>query len=291
MTARSTILRLGKCTVCVSSADEDLLFSLEKLFVPGGGAAETSMRQSVAALDLDNPQIAFAACPGAAPHEPVGLDKLTAPVQMDLPLAVLLVTELAFRHHGDCLWIDAAVLVSPTKSSVLLAGASMSGKTTLSTALVALRNWKIVSEDISFLDLSTGEVVSFICPLSLRQGTKERLMKVGVRGGLDIPLLSDEWLFNREMFYGAALKLPITYSLLLRQVDPESPGPVSLRELMASQMLQSLLPISNAVRLPQSMPALSGVLSASSNYLLEGGNIADRVQAVESLAGTGCDVS
>lgn len=292
MTLQSQAFLLGKCTVVVSSGDSALLASLSRLFASTPLAGAARQGGVVVELDLDNPQKAFAATEPEANRAGSGLLSGAQPVS-DLSLAIALITELAFRQHGDCLWIDAAALVSPCGQAVMLAGASMSGKTTLSTALSLFCGWKIVSEDICLLDFSSSSSLSlsvwpFVAPLSLRPGTKERLMKAGAA---HIPLTRDEWFFVAGIFQEIPLVLPFQLCLLLREVDPEKPGTLSTSPLAPGDFLQFLMPLSNMVRKPDGMVALGQSLGSSRCYLLEGGNIAERKDELVRLSGTAGDAS
>ena len=97
----------------------------------------------------------------------------------------------AFKYHGSCLWIDAAALATPFKQTVLISGASHSGKSTSAMALAFGHGWKVVAEDIALLDLARDQVVTFATPFSTRPGSIERVEQAtGVRPG---PVLISEW--------------------------------------------------------------------------------------------------
>jgi hypothetical protein len=117
------------------------------------------------------------------------LDKLFVREQSDLPADEVIEVRAGcnqdiyalMRHirrlHSDCIWIDAACLVSAEGFKVLIAGGSSAGKSTTSLALALGHGWKVLAEDVTLFDLSSNQILSFPTPFSLKGKTRALLKK------------------------------------------------------------------------------------------------------------------
>ena len=76
------------------------------------------------------------------------------------------IAEQSLREAIDVVPLHAAAL-QRNGQSLLLAGASRSGKTTIALVLVA-RGWVLMSDDLAPISLSSGDVLPFPRPLGLR---------------------------------------------------------------------------------------------------------------------------
>jgi HprK-related kinase A len=71
------------------------------------------------------------------------------------------------QHYNQCLVIHAAV-VEKNGQAVIMPGTPGSGKSTLCAALVNLAGWRLLSDELTLIDLSTGMVLPNPRPLSLK---------------------------------------------------------------------------------------------------------------------------
>jgi hypothetical protein len=191
------------------------------------------------------------------------------------------VVNQALRYHDGCLWIDAAALISPNGKKVLIAGASHSGKSTSTVALALIRNWKVLSEDITLFDPLTDKLLSFASPFSLKPGTADRL-----RANACIPprLFMNEWISMEGMMAEGEQSPQLDLAFAFRHLaDPSAPGSLELGELSPTEFVHCLLPISNLLHVNGLADKMVSYLSRSRCFALGGGSITERLDLIESL--------
>ena len=98
------------------------------------------------------------------------------------------------RYHDGLLWLDAACLVSPAGRTVIIAGRSGAGKSTIAIALAFEYGWTVLSEDLVLIDPFDSKIVSFASPFSLKPGTIDLL--TSSIGNIPHPIVDREWVPN-----------------------------------------------------------------------------------------------
>jgi hypothetical protein len=198
----------------------------------------------------------------------------------NLELALIAISECLLAEYQGNLWLDAAVLVAPNGSTVMLCGASEAGKSTLTTAFCQSK-WKVVTEDVAIV-FPDGTIPPLIRPISLCPGTAERIQQ---QTQLIVEALNDRWFFNPSAFLDTRLQMPLSRVILIKGVNPEHPDMLSFAPISVEQMLRELLPCSNALRIADGIEFLLQCLKDSPCWLIEGGSIRERMEAIENLTG------
>jgi hypothetical protein len=196
----------------------------------------------------------------------------------DLEQAVIAISDCLMAQFRDYLWIDAAVLVAPNGSTLMLCGASEAGKSTLGAAL-SYHYWKMLCEDVAII-LADGTIPPLVRPISLRPGTAELIRQ---QTGIVIDAVDDRWLFKPDAFLETSLRVPLSAVALLKGAGTEANGDISVSKATPEQMVRELLPCSNALRINNGIDVLLQSLKDSDCWLLAGGTISQRMQALEEL--------
>jgi hypothetical protein len=196
-------------------------------------------------------------------------------VQTALELAINVVVN---SRQGN-LWFDAAAVISPFGKKALIAGRSQAGKTSLSIAL-AMHGWKVVSEDLTFIDSQQRQILPLTVPLSVRPYTVEKLNQ---SFGNSPSLFDDSWFFPVEAFLNRPVDLPVDAVMLLQPVDPRQNVPLETGEISPGEMLRSLLSISSILRVPGAVSFMNAQLEKVRCLSVNGGSLKDRLQALEDM--------
>jgi hypothetical protein len=210
----------------------------------------------------------------------------------DPGLAITQVINEALRHHEDLLWIDASCLKTNDNKLVLIAGDSMSGKTTISLAFAGLENWKILAEDIALIDFDNNQILNFARPLSLREGSLDRIKRIK-SFNFSKPLLNN-WYYDPFLYLNEPESLNIELAVLLSKTLKEEGTPIKgkhqpppslqVTRLEPESFVRALLPISNLLHKPQSLALkLSQCLKNATCLELCHGELDERMQAISKL--------
>lgn len=200
---------------------------------------------------------------------------------IDLAIARLL--NRLYSRHSDCLWLDGATLCSPEGKTVILAGASYSGKTTLALGLALSSGWKLLSEDITLFDTAKGMVLSCPAPCRIRTAAVSRLQSLDKMP----PGITDGWFFDTRIFDCGAISAKFELAIVLDPYEPGAPNTVPSKTLSATPVapdafVRALLPISNALRHPGGIEFLHNVLCGTACLLLTGGELLERIDLLNS---------
>lgn len=256
----STTFFVGKMKVSFPYAEASVLSSLRRLFPP---AQETGTDGS-------------ADTKSASPNLSYILNKPYPELE---PAIYDLVGCLLEPYQGN-LWVDASVLISSGGKRLMLAGAGESGKSTLTVAIAHYCGWSVVCEDTAFV-LPDLTIPARPRPISIRPGTVERIAE---QTGVAIELVEDRWYFHSSMFSPTDIKAPLDHIIMIRPVVPENPGPIQINPIAPERLLRELLPCGSALRKADGIDLLQRLLKEPKCWLLEGGNIKDRILALETIA-------
>jgi hypothetical protein len=202
----------------------------------------------------------------------------------DPDVAIIQIINEALRHHKDLLWIDASCLKTKDNKLVVIAGNSMSGKTTLSLAFAELENWKILAEDIVLIDFANNQILNFGRPLSLREGALERIKKIKNFHFARTPL--NNWYFNPTYYLSQPEPINIDLAILLSNTQDTNPQYPSLEitKLEPETFVRSLLPLSNLLHGPKLQALkLSKCLENTTCLELSSGELDERMRAIRKL--------
>jgi HprK-related kinase A len=108
------------------------------------------------------PKVSFDHC-GVRPFQPL-------PLLQAMPLFEWAMNWCVSQHNNQSLIIHAAV-VEKNDQVVILPGLPGSGKSTLCAALVNLAGWRLLSDELTLIELSTGLILPNPRPMSLKNGS------------------------------------------------------------------------------------------------------------------------
>jgi hypothetical protein len=244
---RKTIFKLGRLTFSVTNCDSTFAATLEKL-LPAGNPLE---RQPADVFDIKT------GCNSE-------LDALFSYIR---------------GRHRDCVWIDAACLVSPMGAKVLLVGPSNAGKSTTALALALAFNWKVLAEDITLIDYQSDKILSFPTPFSLKPGTAKIVQEATGKSLGDI--FNDQWLPLGDMACNEACQARFDLIILLRD-NALDRNRIELEEITAATFVRQILDRSNLLRIQGSIEKLSESLSQSKCFTLKGGTLSERIKFIQN---------
>lgn len=110
------------------------------------------------------PQVNFDFC-GLTPFEPL-------PADQALPFLEWGMNWCVSQHYHDCLIIHAAVVEKEGKA-IILPGLPGAGKSTLCAGLVNLGGWRLLSDELTLIDITSGKILPNPRPISLKNQSIE----------------------------------------------------------------------------------------------------------------------
>lgn len=270
---------LGKCRFQLKASDQALLKTLSQAFLPWSDKV-TFSQSEVDEFDLDAlfdraEQILNCALNADS------ADRISDNTKDNIDLAVTLTLTEVLARQLNCVCLEASVLVTPQREAILIAGAANSGKTTLSLAMAMKHNFKIISEDKTFIDLSSGQIVPYARPFGFRAAGREMLTKY-IERNLE-PLIGNMWFFDQNLYFNEPLSASFISAISLAVSNSEQ-QPVCTTVISPDAFTRSILRLSNAARASGGIELLNQSLGNASCIALSGGNIAERVGTVLKLA-------
>jgi hypothetical protein len=271
----STNFVMGKCIFRLSSADTELLKSVGALLLPSQELVQSSRELDTIASEQE------CCCPL------FNLDTLAkkrmrqsgeTSEQVVYQILDLLRLDL-YKLQSNCVWFDAASLVLPEGNLLVLAGASGFGKTTLALALAVVYGWKIITEDITFIDIESGATYPLVHPFLMRAGWQQTLFQAT---GIELESsLADDWFFDRAMFSTGVHNA--NFRLLVKLELPFFPMPLSVESISLAEYLRTILPLGNFLRVPDVLDSLPNILAGANCYVMRGGTVRERMEALAVL--------
>ncbi len=199
--------------------------------------------------------------------------------------AVRPIINKALRHHENCIWIAAALLLSPSGKLFLFAGQSCSGKSTLAAALAFGHDWAVIAEDICLIEREHKAFIPFISPMSMKTGTVERIEAV-VGNTIPQPLLG-EWIPLQSKAVAPNLvpgKIDFVFALE-SAFEPQAPAkPLSIRKVSVEQILIELLKLSNILHLEDPPDVFIDYVNSARCFRINGGELSERLDFVIELS-------
>lgn len=187
------------------------------------------------------------------------------------------------KRHTNTLWILAAAVVSPAGNKVLLAAPAHAGKSTTTMGLVLGYGWKVISEDITHIDLGTDEIINFASPFAVKLGTAERL-KEAVKAEFDTikapSIEPSSWLPLKDHSVGCNLKAPFD---LLFYLQPIIGGDYKCSAISKSEFIRTLLPLSNVARHKEAAAKVSQCVQENRCFRISEGTLQQRLQTIIQL--------
>lgn len=214
------------------------------------------------------------ACSAAA-DEDVNL-RVEIGAEEDLCVTISKVIDLAYDHHKDAVYLDAATIVSPG-GALLLAGQSGRGKTTTTLALCFQQSYQMVCEDISMIDFEKGEILSLVAPLSIREKTVELFAQCNLPA---LNLTGGRWFPCRQLYKRDNLAVSkVKWLFLLTSPGGQSQS-LQTAAIDAATAIRSLLPISNLLNHEVGFERLYELLQQVKIIAVQGGTLQERVDFI-----------
>lgn len=197
------------------------------------------------------------------------------PEQTDEPVsAIKRVLSVAEAAHHEHLYFDACCMTTSEGRTVFLAGQSFSGKSTVSAAAMFALNWKVVSEDVVFLDRHRDRVIGLVCPISLRP-TAALLIKESTGQQVE-PIRHGRWLTCYERFEQVA-KLPARFDLSICFEGRAGAGDFRAEKISSTTFLHKLIGYGNWLTVPGGPEFVYRCFQESNFWCISGGTVAERL--------------
>ncbi len=186
-----------------------------------------------------------------------------------------------FKRHDGCLWLDAALLITPQGKNVLIVGKSGAGKSTTAMALALAYDWKIASEDILLIDTLTNKALTFGAPFSLKIGTAALLQKtVNITPQ---PILKNEWFPLGKMVAPWTTDAHFDFSFVF--VATNFSAALNVKEITTGDFLRAVMPVSNVLRTPGYSDKLLEYISPGRCFDVVNGTLRERLDLILRLCG------
>lgn len=206
--------------------------------------------------------------------EKIGIEDQVVAVSREYDLNVRALFDYLLTIHVRYLWIRGCYLVTPSGKQVLIAGRPGSGKSTLAMALALKHAWKVVSEDLVFIDLDTLKVLSLALPFAVKDGTVERLLEsVGMAPE---PIIDGGWSPQGALSADGSYDAQFDAIFLFGRWRPR----LKVRKITGSETLRAILQLSSLMKHPRALEWFSESISSSKNFEIGGGTLSERVQTL-----------
>ncbi|MBY0359198.1 MAG: hypothetical protein K2W82_14445 [Candidatus Obscuribacterales bacterium] len=221
------------------------------------------------------------------PNENIDLEELSTNEDGQYladPLDLLIdkIIDLSYAKHQGFIYLDAAVLVHPKGAASMIVGRSYSGKTTSALSLCLSKGWKLLSEDISYIEPTRGRFLTVVCPLSIRQPTWQLIeTQLNIRRR---SLVADRWLHCPDLFVkNIDLHLNQIENIFFLSSNASQNGiAFSTEQIQPVTALHQALPTSNLLRAPHTIPFFSANIENSRCFSIQGGNLKERVDFINA---------
>ncbi|MBY0545952.1 MAG: hypothetical protein K2W95_01545 [Candidatus Obscuribacterales bacterium] len=251
---------VGKFRFRLSSRNERLLEQTLESF-----CADSDQVTVCETIDLDSPNT-FEDQPPLT-DEPVSTIK-----------RVISVAENA--HHADHLFFDACCLITQNRHSVFLAGMSFAGKSTLAAGALFDMQWKLISEDVVFLDREKDQVVPLRCPVSLRPSAPALIEEA--TGRTVEPFRFGRWLVCYDRFDSNPVSA--RFSLAICLDGRAGAGPLTAVRHEPNDFLHKLIAYGNWLTVPGAPEYIQDCFRTSQCWTVSGGTIAERLRWLRAVS-------
>jgi hypothetical protein len=183
----------------------------------------------------------------------------------------------ARKKHYPNLWIESACVKTPLNKTMLLCGGARAGKSVAAAALALAFDWKIISEDLTFIDKTTGAIIPFCCPILMKPNDASQIAEA-----LSIPepqLIAGVWW---DVKNHAEFQPPHNLDFIVF-LDTVSNEKFIAQRTSADAISTRLLSISNALRVPSGMERLYNLTTNSDCWDLSGGTLKERLDFLRLL--------
>lgn len=251
------MFRVGTCFFDITSDNESTLDDIEKAFP----LVQRDLAPLVRVIDIDKTQSEFP----SARNEPHISKVLRA------------LRHKVYQYLSEHIYVHGVLLADSHGRKLLIVGQSGAGKTTLSLALAELSNWKIIAEDVVFIDQYDKSLIDCRLPLSVRASSRPLLSEIGIKLQED---LFPGWVLNLDWFSVQRFTAPFDYVVIL---EPPKSDALRITELQPVSIITKILHHTNALYIEHGTNILNSTWTQASCRLLEGGLLRERFQAVRTL--------
>jgi hypothetical protein len=267
--AVESTFRLGDFVFRLRCSDWELLHAMTRMLPSTHNSPDFRMDAPFHVIDLNAPA-------------DLGDGKVVDLRRESPSLVLSFIMNTALRYHEQFFWMEAATLIDQAERLTMLCGGTHSGKTTMALALHLLLGMKVVSEDLTIIDPADNEILSFARPLSLREGSFERI-HTATNIFPDKQYMHGEWYFESSMYDYRHRPLQPRLIVFLKPLINAHAGPFEVCEMDPAALLKQLLPLSNLIRRSGDLDALHKAIEGAQCFSMQGGELSERVNWFQSL--------
>ena len=184
------------------------------------------------------------------------------------------------KLHLNCLWFDAACLISPGGKTIFFPGASGSGKSTTSMALAMGYGWKVLTEDMLLVDLNSARLIGIATPYSLKPGTAELLQRTIAL--TPEAILQKEW-YPLDQTAAKNCELESKFDCIIMLKGHDSMKQLQIEQIHPMALIRDLLPTSNIMSVSGSPDVMTELISETPCYRFTNGTLRERIDAIIAI--------
>lgn len=190
------------------------------------------------------------------------------------------VIDETYARHSSLAFIDAATMVSPNNTKIMLVGASQRGKTTTSLALCLRGFAQFVCEDISLIDFSEQVILNMVAPFSIREKTKSLFE---VNGITKLNLIDGRWYPNRNLYIESDLCVKDGINIVFLLMSPGSEtDELRTQAIMPQEAIKFFLPVSNLLVYPDGCEKMLQLIENARVIALNAGSLEQRLRYISA---------
>ncbi len=194
--------------------------------------------------------------------------------------SVLDVLNYVYKQHTGVMWLGGASVVTPNGKKVLLFGRGHNGKSTTMLALAFGYNWKVVSEDITLIDMESDEILNFAAPFAVRIKTLDLLSEL-IPPEIISETGDNQWIALGPHNYGR--NITALFDIVIYFDANLNFDSLRCTQMSGVDCLKALLPSSNLMKIPGAMSKIEQYLGEAAFYQFSAGTVQERVQALIEL--------
>ncbi len=138
------------------------------------------------------------------------------------------------------------------------------------------KEWKVLSEDLTFIDLKANKVLRFATPFSMKSGTLALLQES--IGKAPSEILLDEWVPIEGM--QAEKECDSYFDLALYFGNARENHDFEISRLNPRTFVRCLIPCSNLIYIDEAQEKMLDYLSSAQCYEVKGGTLKERMSFI-----------
>lgn len=259
----------------VRPSDRELLYRVGPCFFELTGRDSAKLDQ----IDVALPKIERSRAPRVLTIDLEEAEREFSTMRREAPVAKSLraIRHKVYESLCEHIYVHGVLLANTRGQTLLIVGPSLAGKTTLSLALVELNGWKMIAEDVIFVNQYEHSLIGCPLPLSVRPFSRPLLEKIGVQLPED---LLPGWILKLDWFSTKYFSSLLNYVIIL-----EKPESTEFRnhKINPASIITRILQNTNVLHIQHGTEILYAACQKASCRLFEGGTLEERYQAICTL--------